>query len=118
MGPLSEAAAHAKCKEAIRNHPNTRSVPLGPFAFWVKKLYLSNKEVRDQIANKNGDALADYICSQVEKLSRDKKQPWHRTGKPKDKKKQEASATQDATKPQPKATAKPAASKPKEETCH
>ena len=72
MGPLSEAVAQAKCKEAVRNHPNTRSAPLGPFSHWVKELYLHSKEARDKIAQYNGNALADYICGAAEKLSRDK----------------------------------------------
>ena len=83
---LTEASAVTKCTEAVRNHPNTRGVPLGPFRGWCSQLYLEDAAFRDKVQAKNGNALADEVCTLVENFSAKKGKPWHRTGPKKDKK--------------------------------
>ena len=48
-----------KCTEAVKSHPNTRGVPLGPFRGWCSQLYLDEASFRAMVASKNGNALAD-----------------------------------------------------------
>ena len=82
------ASALTKCTEAVRNHPNTRGVPLGPFRGWCSQLYLEDSAFREMVESKNGNALADEACSAVEAYSAKKGKPWHRAGpKKKDSKK-------------------------------
>ena len=85
---LTEASAVTKCTEAVKNHPNTRGVPLGPFRGWCSQLYLEDPAFRKMVESKNGNALADEACSAVEAYSAKKGKPWHRAGpKKKDTKK-------------------------------
>ena len=83
---LAEASAVTKCTEAVRNHPNTRGVPLGPFRGWCSQLYLEDKTFREMVQSKNGNGLADAACQAVEAYSAKKGKPWHRSGPKKDKK--------------------------------
>ena len=87
MSALTEASAVTKCTEAVRNHPNTRGVPLGPFRGWCSQLFLEDAKFRSTIQEKNGHALADASCQAVEAYSAKKGKPWHRSGPKKDGKK-------------------------------
>ena len=80
---ITEASAVTKCVEAIKIHPNTRGVPLGPFRGWCSQVYWEDKEFRETVLNKNGNALADAACAAVEAFSAKKGKPWHRSGPPK-----------------------------------
>ena len=62
---LTEASAVTKCTEAVGSHPNTRGVPLGPFRGWRSQLYLEDAAFRDKVLAKNGNALADEVCTAV-----------------------------------------------------
>jgi hypothetical protein len=77
---LTEASAVTKCTEAVRSHPNTRSVPLGPFRGWCSQLYLEDSAFREMVKSKNANALADAACASVEAYSAKKGKPWFRTG--------------------------------------
>ena len=94
---LTEASAVTKCTEAVRNHPNTRGVPLGPFRGWCSQLYLEDAAFRDKVQAKNGNALADEVCTAVENFSAKKGRPWHRTGPKKDKKDKKDGQKSDST---------------------
>ena len=72
---LTEASAVTKCTEAVKNHPNTRGVPLGPFRGWCSQLFLEDATFRTMVAAKNGNALADAACGAVEAYSAKKGKP-------------------------------------------
>ncbi len=78
--PLTEAQVIVKATEAIKQHPNTRNATMGPLKSWLSKLYADSTEFRDQLAAKNGNALADYVCSTVEAFSAKQGKPWKRNG--------------------------------------
>ena len=80
MSALSEASCLVKCSEAIRQHPNTKGLSLGPVKTWLSLLYRGRKDFRDVVLDKNGNGLADYACAQVEAMSKEKGKPWFRTG--------------------------------------
>ena len=82
---LTEASAVTKCTEAVRNHPNTRGIPLGPFRGWCSQVYLEDSAFRGMVQSKNGNALADEACAAVEAFSAKKGKPWFRTGPKKSK---------------------------------
>ena len=76
----SEAQTQVKCVEAVKAHPNTKAVSLGPFKIWVSAMYLESKEFRDVVASNNGNKLADEVCGRVETYSAQKGKPWYRPG--------------------------------------
>ena len=53
---------------------------MGPLKGWLTKLYSESTEFRDHLATKNGNALADYVCTTVEAFSPKQGKPWKRHG--------------------------------------
>ena len=72
-----QQALAEKFLSVYKTHPNTRAQSLGPLKAWLTK-FADDKNSKELVAKREGNKLADEMCTFIERVSAKEGKPWKR----------------------------------------